>query len=101
MPTYEWQESLNIHSREEYQSDAYSLRVVEKLCQLTGVLRVGRILHPQVSIIFFSLLRSEYTRESAIGDSLNLQITISSEYLKNSESLNHQIAGISKTSMVS
>ncbi len=64
-----------------------------------GVLRVGRILHPQVSIIFLTL--KEYTQKSTLGDSLNLQITISSEYLKKSESLNHQIAGNSKTSMVS
>jgi hypothetical protein len=86
-------------SREEYQSYAYSLRVGEKLCLLMGVFRVGRILQLQVSIIFLTL--KEYTQESALGDSLNLQITISSEYLKSSESLNHQIAGISKTSMVS
>jgi hypothetical protein len=49
----------------------------------------------------FPLTLKEYTQESALGDSLNLQITISSEYLKKSEALNHQIAGISKTSMVS
>jgi hypothetical protein len=65
-----------------------------------GCLKSGKDFTP-TSTNDFPLALKEYTRESALGDSLNLQITISSEYLKKSESLNHQIAGISKTSMVS